>query len=664
MKRMKLKYIIFGIILGVSMIPSHILYGQSKGEKDDILITIDGNDITSAEFLAIYHKNNPKETKVNKKKLKDYMERYIDFKLKVYDAEAQGYDTEDDFKNELDRYLDHLSLSYLVKQDYTEKLIAEAYERMQYEIQARHIMIKIPKDPSSQDTLNAWNKMDVIREKALRPNMVFADLAKEKSDDPSAKENGGELGYFSALQMVYPFESKAYNTEVGEISTIVRTDYGYHIIEVENKIPARGEVKMAHIMIAIERNPSVESVEEAHKKIDKIYTKLQEGEEFSVLAIGYSEDRTSAQKGGDLGWLNAGSMTPNFETQAYALTENGVYSAPFQTLYGWHIIMREDIKHIGTFQEEYSNIAQKVRKDSRNLDAQHALVIELMKSYKVKINTDAKEDVLTELEESDFFSHWTMRGINIKKLNSEIITINDKIYGKKKKNITQVEFVNFLIDRKDNKPSRNISSYIEIEFNAFLENEIIGYEKTILTYKYPEYNVLESEYHDGILLFEIMQNKVWDNAINDSIGLLQFYAMNKADFVSKEKIDVKIYISDDKVQADVIFDGLLNKESSISELNALDELSLTNREGIYARGDEVVLENISWENGVYIQEMDGNYAVIHVREVIAPAEFAFDDIKGRLTSAYQDELDQQWIQELRSEYSYSVNTDVLNKITK
>ena len=254
---MKLKHILSGVLL----LTSSFLFAQ----EDEVLLTIEGEEITLAEFMAIYNKNNVEIESVDKKGVEDYLQLYLNFKLKVHEAEIQGYDTVTSFQNELGGYVNQLAAPYLVDNQFTEDLIKEAYDRMQYEVHASHILVKIPENPTPEDTLAAWNKINGLV-KVLKVDSNFSELAKEVSDDPSAEQNGGDLGYFSAFRMVYPFESAAFNTPVGQISSPIRTSYGYHILKIEDKIPARGEVKAAHIMIVSNEKSSSEEVAKAKKE--------------------------------------------------------------------------------------------------------------------------------------------------------------------------------------------------------------------------------------------------------------------------------------------------------------------------------------------------------------------------------------------------------------
>lgn len=650
---MKIKH----LLLGSTLFVSSLMFAQTP---DNVVLTIEDQQITVDEFMAIYNKNNVEIESADKKSVEEYLELYLNFKLKVHDAEVQGYDTAANFVSELNGYVDQLAAPYLVDNQFTEDLIKEAYDRLQYEVKASHILVKIPDNPSPQDTLKAWNKIQAILKEA-KADSSFSDLAKKHSDDPSAAQNGGELGYFSAFRMVYPFESMAYNTPVGEVSKPVRTSYGYHILKIEDKIPSRGEVKAAHIMIVSNEKSSPEEVKKAKKKISEIYAELQAGESFQKLANTYSDDRGSAQKGGDLGWFGPGRMVPSFEKEAYALKENGDYSEPFLTQFGWHIVLLEDKRTMGTYEEEYDELSKKVKGDRRSLGSEHALVNKLISEYKIKIKSKSKEAFYNVLDSSYYKNDWDVSKAD--GLTSAMITINDKVYAKSKTVITQDDFTEFLVRKMRNQKDMSIPLFVDQEFEKFVDYAIIQYEMSILELKYPEYKALVTEYHDGILLFEIMEDQVWKKAMNDSAGLASFYDSTKMNYMWEDRLDCKMYICNSEVHSNQVMDMLNeNLADSVIEkkMNQSSELGVTIREGKYEKGQDKFLENVIWEKGTSAQNVNGSYVVVVVRDVIASQPKELSEIKGLVTSAYQDELDKRWIEELRNKYSYSVNKEALN----
>ena len=649
---MKLKH----ILSGVALFTTSLIIAQSQ---EDVLLNIEDHNITVSEFMDIYNKNNVEIESVDKKSVDEYLDLYLNFKLKVHDAEVKGYDTASSFKNELKGYVDQLGAPYLVDSQFTEDLIKEAYDRSSYEIKASHILIKVAENASPEDTLIAWQKINDILKKA-KAGKDFVELAKENSEDPSVSKNEGSLGYFSAFRMVYPFENMAYNTPVGEVSNPVRTSFGYHILKIEDKIAARGEIKGAHIMVVSNDKSTEEEVEKAKSKINEIYEKLKSGADFTQLANVYSDDRGSAKEGGDLGWFGAGRMVPDFEKEAFALTEIGSYSAPFKTQFGWHIVMLEDKKNLGTYDEEYERLSKKIKGDRRASGSEHALVLKLMKDYSVKVKSKSKNAFYTIIDSSYFTNSWNIDKAN--GLKAPMITISDKLYGKNKVIITQADFAKYLVSKMRKKTPVSISLLVDKEFQNFIDYSIIEYERTILSEKYPEYKALVTEYHDGILLFEIMEDQVWKKAMNDSAGLAHFFDSTQQNYMWNERLDASLYICDSEKKANQVMDLLKSNKSDStieSKLNKSSELGVTIRNGKYEKEDETLLENVTWKKGVSMIQNNESFVVVNVKEVIPPTAKELKEVKGLVTSAYQDELDRLWIAELRSKYSYSINKSAL-----
>ena len=649
---MKLK----SVLVLVTILMTNILFAQ---DKNDVVLSIEGKDVSVGEFLAIYNKNNVEIESADKKSMEEYLELYLNFKLKVHDAEVQGYDTIPSFENELKGYVDQLSSPYLVDNQFTEDLIKQAYDRSKYEIRASHIMIKIPENPTPADTLKAWSKINEVL-LAAKSADDFEALAIKFSEDPSVAKNKGDLGYFSVFRMVYPFENEAYETPIGSISSPIRTTYGYHVIKVMDKREARGEIKAAHIMIISNEKSTKEEAEKAKEKIAEIYHELEAGASFSKLANTYSDDRGSAQKGGDLGWFGAGRMVPIFEDNAFALKENGDFSEPFLSQFGWHIVLREDKRDIGTYEDEYEALSKKVKGDRRSLGSEHALVIKLMDDYNVKVKYKTVTPFYDLVDSSYFKNKWNAD--TAKYLTSVMITINDKTYGKKKVTYTQADFVEYLIQNSRGQKERTISMLIDQQFKGFIDFAIIDYEKTVLGLKYPEYKALVTEYHDGILLFEIMETEVWKKAMTDSIGLDAFYVAHQSDYMWEERLDAQIFICNSAEVADGVMKMLKDNQSDstiVSVLNEESQLTVNYREGKFEKGTESYLKGASWKTGVYNTTIDQSVVVVNVIEVLAPVSKSLKEVRGLVTSAYQDELDERWVTELRNKYTYTINKEAL-----
>ena len=478
------------IVLPIALL---ILSGASaQTNKDAVLMTIAGSKVTVKEFESVYHKNNTKETATDNKSLNDYVELFVNFKLKVREAEELGLDTAKAFKEELAGYRKQLSQPYLTDKDVNEKLLTETYNRLKEDIHASHILVKVNETALPKDTLEAYTKIMKIRARILKGE-DFNKVAGEKgvSDDPSAKDNGGDLGYFTALQMVYPFESAAYNTKVGQISMPIRTRYGYHIIKVSDRRPAQGEVLVSHIMVKSPPNMTKEDSLNSYKKITQIYDSLKSGKaKFEDMAQKYSDDKASAKKGGELPWFGTYKMPPEFEKAAFALKTKGDLSAVIKTKYGWHIILLKDKRGLASFDDMKSELKGKVTKDSRAQVGRESLIAKLKGEYKFKENTKMRDDFYKVMDTTLFDGKWDVA--KAKGLNKTIFTLNDKNY-------TQTDFASYIANHQSKRPKSDFVMVVNQFYKQFVDETVISFEEARLDAKYPEFKSLMQEYRDGIL---------------------------------------------------------------------------------------------------------------------------------------------------------------------
>lgn len=638
-----------------------------KAQDDAVLMTIGDNEVTVQEFLAIYNKNN-NSTLVDKKTMEEYLDLFINFKLKVAEAESLGMDTAGAFKRELTGYRNQLAQPYLVDREYNEALVKEAYDRMQEDVEAYHILLKMEPDASPKDTLAAVKKLKAIAA-GIKTLDDFKAAVVKYSDDPSAAQNVGYLGYFTAFSMVYPFETVAYNTKPGTVSKPVRTRFGYHLIFVNDKRPARGEVKVAHIMTKASADATEEEKAAAKQKIDEIYAQLEEGADFAALARQYSEDHGTADKGGDLPWFGTGRMVGAFEDAAFALENNGDYSKPVQTSYGWHIIMREDYKPVADFETMKHDLKKRIERDSRGQQSRDVLLAKLKKEYTVASDKKARAEVEGIITEKYLESAWERR--DPKRPDAVVLTITDKTYGDQSMQWTEKDYLVYLIRNQRQVPAgTSLKSVLGERWDDFVNQSLIAFEEANLENKYPEFKALMQEYHDGILLFDLMDEKVWSKAVKDTAGLEAYYAAHKADFMWGDRVKASIYTAANekiaakarKLAAKREKKGYTDEEliAKVAEDAALD---LTIKSGTYSKGDNAIIDGISWEPGISDNmAQDGKILFAQVYEVLPPQPKELSEARGLVTSAYQSQLEKEWIEELRSKFSFTVNDELFKSL--
>ncbi len=628
------------------------LFSQELNNK--VLLTIDDKEITKEEFQRIYDKNKTNLSTGEVTSVNEYLDLFINFKLKVNEAEKLGFDTTRSFMNEFEGYRKQLARPYLVDNMANDKVIKEAYERMQYEVRASHILIKLPYDAFPEDTLAAHKKAMDIRRRIIMGE-PFESVAKGSSDDPSVKNNGGNLGYFTVFQMIYPFENAVYNSEIAEISKPVRTRFGYHIVEVTDKRKARGQVKVAHIMLTVPRGTTSEGEKQKKQIINELYHRVKQGDDFSELAKEYSDDKGSARNGGELPWFGAGRMVEEFEKASFKLKANGEISQPVRTGFGWHIIKRIDRKEISTFEDAVAEITRKVGKDQRADVARKSLINKLKLEYSFieeKENIPVKYDTIEKV--FVLKQEYLMQAAS---LNKTLFSFLDKVY-------LEEDFTKF-VENKKNKKELKPYNY-KVLYEEFIENEILEVEESRLEEKYPDYKYLLKEYHDGMLLFEITDQKIWSKAVDDSVGLRNFYNDHKKNYMWDERwkgslyfcSNEQIYNKVSKIVSKKSFGKGITNEDLLKQFNTEEEvLKITT--DIFEQRENEMIDYLVWN------KKHGNINkqyVVHKGEKIAPEVKGFDECKGIVISDFQDHLDNEWIKSLREKYNIVVNNTVLSSI--
>jgi peptidyl-prolyl cis-trans isomerase SurA len=632
-------------------------------QTDNVVMEIDGKKVTKSEFLQIYLKNN-NNPKYDKQSLDEYMELFKKFKLKVAEAEALGYDTIPKLKKELAGYRKQLSQPYLIDSTKNSALVKQAYERMKNEIHAAHILVKIAENASPEDTLAAYNRIMAIK-KRIENGEDFATVAKGKngSDDPSAVRNGGDLGYFTAFQMVYQFEEAAYNTPAGKISNPVRTKFGYHIIKVIDLRPARGTIKAAHIMVATGKEAEPEEIEAARKKVDEIYAKLQAGESFEKLASEFSDDAQTAEKGGELPLFGTGTttrMVPEFEEAAFALKANGEISKPVQTAYGYHIVKRLDLTPLRTFDELKKEIQGKVNKDERSIVTQQSFIEKLKKSYTFKDNYSKTSKWFVQNIDTNYFKGtWTADAL---KTNTTMFTLD-------KKGFTQKEFAAYLQKNFRNYKNMEAKTLVQKQYTAWQTSEILAYEESKLDNKYPDFKALMQEYHDGILLYEIMSDKVWNKAIKDTSGLKTFFEGHNSNYTWGKRYNAYVYecLNEDiaKKVATMLKSDTISSRTVINAINKDSELNLRVRTGKFEVESTPYLKGHDLKKGVNpVYQFDGKYYIVKVDEILAPTAKTMAEAKGAATSDYQNYLEKEWLAEISKKHPIVIHEQVLYSLGK
>ena len=661
---MKLKALIF--IIAIALMSNLELMAQKKG-SDPILLSIDEQDFTVSEFMYGYNKNNIKGAVMNQKSLDDYLELYINFRLKVKEAEDLGLDTMSSFKREFDGYRQELAQPYLTDKSEDEVILKEAYDRFQYDIRASHIMISLPENVADNDSiaLAAYKKLMDIRKKAMSGD-DFATLARKYSDDPSARDtkadnskgakngNGGDLGYFTAFYMVYPFETAAYSTPLGEICKPVRTRYGYHIIKVTDKIPALGNIHVAHTNI----KPTEDDPADAKKKIDQILEEMKSGKlTFEDAAKKYSSDRGSAEKGGELPWFEVSRMVPQFIASISKL-KVGQVSEPVETEYGWHIIKLLELKKVPPYNQYVSELKKRVKRDSRSNMGREVAIANFKKEFKFKEYSKALTEFYTVVDSSIFFQKWNSDSAAI--LSNTLFRLDGKKYSQK-------DFAAYLEQHQTSYKKGTIRFYVNKVYKTWVDNTVIAHKDSKLEDQYFDFRMLVNEYHDGILTFTMSDREVWGKAIRDTLGLEEFYELNKDNYKWKERTDAVIYKCNNdsvaKVVRTLLADEKLDTDSIVNLVNKTNSLNISYEIGKYEQGQSEIIDKVEKKKGVSADLKIYNSTVIVVINDMLPIQNKkLDEARGLITADYQNYLEKEWLKTLHEKHKVTVNKEVLNTI--
>lgn len=578
--------------------------------SDETLMTINGKPVSAGEFLYIYEKNNQAGA-LDPKTMDEYLEMFINFKLKVAEAEAQGIDTTEAFKKELKGYRAQATPKYMQDDAAMDSIIALSWARIAKDRRAAHIAIQCPANADSAAQADALAKINEAYERVTigqlkvekkkvkgkwktiekrLPVEAFDKVARELSTDPNVQETGGELGWITPFRYVYALEEAVYGTEVGEISKPFRTQYGWHIVKVEEEQDHK-EVKARHIMKMVPRGDSnLDSLDAAKLAEIELIASVVTLENFAEVAKTESEDRGSSVRGGDLGWFGLGMMVKPFEDAAFSI-QPGEISKPIRSQYGWHIIYKEDERGIQPLDSMRSQIQRQVMRDERSQEVEKSFIRKTRAEYK-----------LPE-------------------------TMNDAA----------------------------VKAYAD----AHLES------------KYPELRNLVQEYHDGILLFEVSLREVWDKAAKDTAGLENFFKANKKKY-TWEKPHYKGYLIQAKDKGSLTAAKAIIRsanpdsiQSYIAQRINCDSVTYVKvQHGLWELGKNSAVDKYGFK--AKNAEFTPNEALPIVecvgKKLKAPE--AWNDEKGKVTTDYQDFLEAEWIKRLRGKYPVEIKDAVWQRIKK
>ncbi|RRJ90113.1 peptidylprolyl isomerase [Paenimyroides tangerinum] len=626
--------------------------GNAQNASDELL-KINGVPFTVGEFERIYTKNLDLIKDDQQKNIENYLDLFVLYKLKVAKAYDLGLDKRAAHINEFDSHRKQLAEQYLTNEETLERLAKEAYERSLYEIKASHIIVLADEFVTPADSLKAYNKAMDIRNQIVN-GKDFGEAAVEFSEDPSAKTNKGDLGYFSVLRMVYPFETGAYNTPVGQVSMPIRSQFGYHLIKVDDKRLRRGKQTVAQIFI--QNKEDVALVDPNKLIMDDIYAKLQNGEKFEDLVMQFSDDTTSKANGGKFGNYDPGVISiDNLDDEVYKLKKAEDYSKPFKSQHGWHIVKLVSEEKIPTFDERKFFYKQKVQSDSRSRIINEQLVAHLKKKYNYKENNKNYSGFVKFVEKNVTKPEY-LKGL---KTNNELAKFADQ-------KISEKDFSEFITKKGVNFAAITpIVNGIDHVYNDFVSEKILDYYNNNLENEFPEFKNTTKEFKEGLLLFDLMETEIWQKVKNDTLGYTDFYKTNLNKFYQNEAINGTVYEAEKKAdikKAQKFISKNLGKKPE--EINGmLDVNLLVSRKGKFEKNNKNLPQNYVLREGVSeIFEQDGKYYFVVADAYFPEKTLELEDAKQNVIYEYQQVFENQWINDLKENAKIEINKPILNQL--
>jgi peptidyl-prolyl cis-trans isomerase SurA len=642
---------------------------NAQKTDDRVLLNIAGENITAGEFMYVFNKNNLNREEQGQAAIKEYLDLYINFRLKVKQAEDLGMDTLESFRKELEGYRKQLAQPYFVDGSVSEHLMKEAYERKRWDVRASHILFRVEKNAPAVDTLTAYKKAMAAYDR-IQAGEDFGKVAAEVSEDPSARDteasqyrparkgNQGDLGYFTVFDMVYQFETGAYDTPQGTVSQPVRTDYGYHLIKVTDKQPALGQAQVEHVFVALPPNANAQDSLLKKDKIEAAYQKILAGAIFEDVVKEYSEDKASAANGGKLPWFGSNRMVPEFIVVTRNLKDSGSISTPFSTQFGYHIIKLIGKKPVGTFEEEELSIKSRLEKDVRNKLSEESVINKIKQDYGFKEYPKAKDAVLATLDTSLNRGAWDIS--KAQGLDKTVFILGNEKYS-------QQDLASYLA-QKQTKRTTDINAFFNDTYKAFVNEKCIAYEDSRLEEKYPDFRMLVQEYHDGILLFDLTDKNVWSKAVKDTSGLAAYYAANPGKYMWDKRLyaTVATILKPGEVNIENVrkmFADGKTAEEVLAAFNTDTTMNILAETAKFSQGDSPIVDKIKWKEGLSpMVDSPSGPSFVFGYSILEPEPKALNEAKGLVTADYQTYLEELWIKELRGTYPVTVFEEVLTTL--
>jgi len=631
---------------------------QAQTAPDPVLFTVNGQPVTKEEFLYVYKKNNPdKQNDYSKESLEEYLDLYINFKLKVTEARAEKIDTTEKVREELQKYGDQL-----IKSNFDKEVLEQAAQKMYAQMQAErlvyHIMLTPDPKEMGKDSTMLMAKLEEIRQRALKGE-DFGKLAKEFSVDKSFPDNPGMIGWVIAGQINdKAVEDGIFQTPIGGISPVIRSKYGYHVLRIATERPSQGTVTVSHILIKTPKDATPADIAKGKAKIDSIAALIKsDAATFEEMAAKFSEDKGTAGKEGRLEPFTTGKMTHNFQEAAFALKNVGDISAPIQTSYGWHLIRLIDKQPLGSYADMKDDLKGRIERSPEYAVLRQEFIQKAKTAYGFTEFADAKKEMLGILDSGFVKNTWSMH--QAKGMEKPVFTIGTRAYS-------QLELASYLDINQRITRDKNIEEKYNKLYNQAVEQTIIEYD---LSQRNVDFRRLLQEYRDGLPLFAMLERKIWSRGSTDTAGLRSYYDVHKTEYMWDERLDATTYTCKDAKTAKSVR-KLAGKKTSdkdiLTKFNKDSVILVSVRSGLYMPGQDSNIDKLNKQPGIGedILNADGSITFVRLNKIVPPTPKTLEEARGYVISAYQDQLEKEWISELHNKYPVVINKEVFNSMIR
>lgn len=662
----------------LAFLPSYAQNQKDYSDDQRVLMIIGKHPITVSEYMTVYSKNNMGESIIDKKTPEEYLNLYIDFKLKVFEAQDQQMDTLRSFKNELEGYRKQLAAPYFENKTVEKQLIEEAYRFMQEDLRASHILVLCDEFADPKDTLIAWKKIDKLRKRVMKGE-DFNKVAWEASEDPSARDreaqgsrpalpgNKGDLGYFTAFNMIYPFEKAAYATPLKQISPIIRTSIGYHIIKVTERRSAMGKATVAQIFFKIDPKYTDQQKDSVLAIANDAYKRLQNGEKWATV-LKLSDDVSSKTSDGSLPPFTVNRMVPEFITAIRDIKNTGDYSAPVKTSFGYHIIRLDNIEPIPPFETIQESLMKKINNDMRSQVVKKAVLDSIKKEYGFIEYPDVINQFLTVCDTASL-NEAKWKASSAANLQYNMFKIGDS-------SLNAQDFASYVEQKQTphiGGARKDMISKINRLYQTWQAETCRDYAEKHLVNKYPEYKYLLQEYSDGMLLFEIMEQEVWNKSMTDTVALNAYFNTQKDQYMWGERRDY----------TEITINGFSDEKAT---QKAMNQVIKKLKKGVDAQtvqaeyetlGNKVIFYNRKAEKGAQPfvdslwnmpagsvaveQQTPNSFKLIKINTLLPPEPKALKNVRGAVTAKYQEVLEKNWLEALHKKFPVRINHAVFNE---